>query len=337
MHVESATYCSYANIDYLPRFMALVQSIRLFDKDSEIYLLCLDEMTLDLAPRLFGDSVTILDVKSIESGYPELLGAKLNRTPIEYVFTLTPYLMRHVQARTDSGSFVIYLDADLYFVSSPEFVVREIESSDVGIIPHGYPGFLSRALLRYGKFNVGWVGVRNSENGRVCLEWWANRCLEWCGDQPMDGKYADQGYLDQFPKLFTGVKILENRGFNLAPWNTSGIQITEDKQGRVIVAGQGPLVFFHFHGLKRIGKWMVTSQLNYKSPASKQLIDLVYKPYLQSLKHSEELLDKFSCVGAGPRLVRGRGLRKAARNLVSKILALISVFTGNAIDMSRLN
>jgi hypothetical protein len=81
---------------------------------------------------------------------------------------------------------------------------------------------------------------------------------------------------------------------------------------------------------------MITSQLNYRSPASKELIDLVYKPYLVSLDKVEKVVAQRRVATVAPMLARGRGLRKFARNLTNRILMGASIVTGNAIDMSRL-
>jgi hypothetical protein len=255
---------------------------------------------------------------------------------MEYVFTLTPFVMKFALENSENDELVAYLDADLFFFDNPEAVFQSMGGSDIGIIPHHYPDELAKPLAKYGNFNVGLVAIRNSASGNECLDWWASRCLEWCGDEPLDGKYADQGYLDQFPNLFHGVKVLENRGFNLAPWNTSGQVIDLDSKGRVRLGDGTQLTFFHFHGLKRFGKWMVTSQLNYKSPASKPLIELVYKPYLRALQTAEKALKATTSGGSTKKLVRGKGLRKWARTLSGKLLMVASVVTGNAIDMSKL-
>ena len=314
----------------------LLDSIRKYDTASGVFLLCLDSATFELAQDLVPKRVTPLNLEEIESRFPELLKAKAGRTEMEYVFTLTPFLLKWAQEKTEDNDLAIYLDADLFFHESPYSVIEELGPSEIGIIPHSYPANIAQSLRKYGLYNVGWVGFRNSQAGRQCLDWWASQCLDWCGDEPLDGKYADQGYLDQFPNLFEGVKVLENRGFNLAPWNTRGQAILKDSYGRVTLGDHIPLTFFHFHGLKRLGKWMVTSQLNYRSPASKSLVEYVYKPYLRALQKAERELENTKSGSPTQKLVRGKGVRKWARNLLGKLLMIASVLTGNAVDMSRL-
>lgn len=329
-------YCTYSDMYYLPRLLTLLSSITTQEPQAQFIVLALDRETESYFSTHKQPGVEVFGVELLESTFPDLLNVRSHRSSMEYIFTLTPLLFCYAMTLTDPGDLVIYLDADLFFFGSPGLVTSALSGGDVGIIPHSYPIRHAKSWGKFGTYNVGWVGIRNSDNGRACAEWWAERCLEWCSDTPLDGKYADQGYLDQFPELFKGVKILENRGFNLAPWNTFGQKISQDGKGRVLVGDQTQLIFFHFHGLKRFGKWMATSQLNYRSPASKELIELVYQPYLTSLKRAEELVSIHTNSKKAPKLVRGRGLRRLARTIVTKILVLASILTGNGVDMSKL-
>lgn len=331
-----AIYCSYSDFNYLPRLLSLLDSLVSFGDSSDTLILALDDSTNDffsLHPRT---GVRAVSLSELEAKFSELNKIKDSRSKMEYVFTLTPFVMKFALENSENDELVAYLDADLFFFDNPEAIFQSMGGSDIGIIPHHYPDELAKPLAKYGNFNVGLVAIRNSASGNECLDWWASRCLEWCGDEPLDGKYADQGYLDQFPNLFHGVKVLENRGFNLAPWNTSGQVIDVDPKGRLRLGDGTQLTFFHFHGLKRFGKWMITSQLNYRSPASKPLMEHVYKPYLRALQRAEKVLEKQASGRPIQKLVRGKGLRKWARTLSGKLLMVASVITGNAVDMSKL-
>jgi len=329
-------YCTYSDLNYLPRLITLLESLRNTEASYRVLILALDvetELYFSENPK---PEIQVSTISLIQSKFTRLPEAKANRSEMEFVFTLTPFLMKQAIEMANPGEVAVYLDADLFFFSDPTLVLESMSESDIGIIPHHYPDSNLRRLSQYGTFNVGWVGIRNSENGRKCVEWWAERCLEWCRDEPVEGNYADQGYLDKFPELFKGVKILSNRGFNLAPWNTDGQTMRENEAGQIVVGEQTVLVFFHFHGLKKFGKWMVTSQLNYKSPASKPIMEHVYKPYLRALQKAETALKATTSGGSTKKLVRGKGLRKWARTLSGKWLMVASVLTGNAVDMSKL-
>ena len=60
---------------------------------------------------------------------------------------------------------------------------------------------------RFGKFNVGWLTFKNDEIAIKCLKNWGNNCINWCYDYVEDNKYADQKYLDDWPKDYENVKF----------------------------------------------------------------------------------------------------------------------------------
>ena len=67
-------------------------------------------------------------------------------------------------------------------------------------------------LEQFGRFNVGMVSFRNDVAGLACLSRWREKCIEWCYDRVEDGKFADQGYLDDWPTEHEGVVVLDMQG-----------------------------------------------------------------------------------------------------------------------------
>lgn len=301
-------YTTYFDSGYLARGLVLIDSLRAHGDHAEVWVLCLDEAAKAYLDELAEPGVHTLTLEDLEADTPELLDVKPGRSRMEYYFTCTPLLMRYVMnAQRDPGAVVIYLDADLYFFDAPDIVLEALGDGSVGIIEHRYPPRLERRLGKYGRFNVGWVGIRDDARGRACLDWWAASCLEWCFDTPIDGKYADQGYLDEFPRRFEGVVILEGAGLNLAPWNTARHRLTTS--GSRVLADGMPVVFFHFHGVKRSGAWYVSSQLLYGSPMGAALRDQLYKPYLTRLEHATQVVAASDLIPRPTPAARGKGMR----------------------------
>ncbi len=326
-------YCTYFDSGYLSRGLALIQSLREYGDDAPVWVLCLDQKAKDYLDAATLPGVFTLTIDDIEAAEPELAPLKASRSRMEYFFTSTPLLMRWVtNCQNDPSTVVIYLDSDLFFFDDPSLVLDALGDGSVGIIEHKYPARLAARLAKYGRFNVGWVGIRADARGRACLDWWAESTLAWCYDKPEDGKYADQGYLDWFPDKFEGVVVLPSKGFNLAPWNTGGHSIML-RVAQVVIDGD-PLVFFHFHGVRRVGNWYVSSQLVYGSRLNRVLRNDVYAPYLQSL----DATDARVCAALGTPAThrRGNGIRGILSRLRKWSIDRLAIVTGNALSRRRL-
>lgn len=321
-------YCTYFDSGYLARGLVLFESLRRNGDDSLIWILCLDDESERYLTSVGDARFRLVRIADLEEYAPQLLAVKSDRSRMEYIFTCTPLLMWYIlDQQSNQETAVIYLDADLAFFSDPNRVLEAMKDGSVGIIEHRYPGRQAQRLAKYGRFNVGWVGIRADHDGMACVRWWSERCLEWCFDTPSNGRYADQGYLDQFPELFDNVVIIPNPGMNLAPWNTAGRNV-RDVDGEVL-ADDDPLVFFHFHGIHTRGPWSVTSQLVYRAPMSRALRVDVYRPYVEALARNTSAVD----TALGRRSVgkRGKGVRGLAFAILRWTLDFASIATGNAL------
>jgi hypothetical protein len=325
---SARAYCTYFDSGYLSRGLALIESLREHGDHSPVYVLALDEIAETFLTAHAPPNVFLLNISEIEATEPRLAPLRAERSRMEFYFTCTPLMIRCVMDKQETkGGLAIYLDADLFFFDTPNIVADALGDDSVGIIEHRYPTRVASRLAKYGRFNVGWVGFRDDAAGRFVLNWYADRTIEWCSDKPADGKYADQGYLDSFPD-FEGVRILTSAGFNLAPWNTRRHDLSRSGDG-VLADGQ-PLVFFHFHGLRKVGSSFATSQLIYGSPLGKILRDAIYQPYVDTLSRIEANL--VSYVPARRHIKkRGNGLLGIVSRLRKSGVDILTIVTGNAI------
>lgn len=325
-------YCTFFDVGYLSRGIAMIRSLRENGDDSIVYLLALDEATRTYFDDFPMENVQLLMIEDIEEFSPELFAVKNDRTRMEYYFTTTPQLFRYIFNREQKpGQVVTYLDADLYFYSSPSAIFTTLGNKSVGITEHRYSQSFEKKLSKYGRFNAGFVCFRNDSLGNRVLDWWAARALEWCTDVPTEGKYANQGYLNTFPE-FQGVQILENAGINLAPWNTASHDIQSGPTGPVTADGD-ELVFFHFHGVRKVNSYYVTSQLIYGYSLTNVLREQVYAPYVKKLNSIESELEQNKA--PVPEIKkRGNGLHGLLSRSWKYTMDRISIFTGNAIKVS---
>ena len=276
------TYCTYFDSNYLIKGLALIASLNRWEtSEFRLFVVCLDVMTREILEKLHCPNLILVPLADIEAGDAALEEARGNRTRVEYYWTLTPTVIRHFLAEVPQGDSVTYLDADLFFYSSPEPIFAEFAGHSVLI--HGHRFSPSQKHLEvFGKYNVGLLCFRRDDQGLTVLNWWRERCNEWCYDRPEDGKYGDQLYLNDFPERFPGVRVLEHIGAGVAPWNNDQYAYGTDRSGRPQVSGQ-PLIFYHFHALVFVTEALIVPAKHVSYPLPRGVIELCVTPYIDSL------------------------------------------------------
>jgi len=280
-------YCTYFDHNYLPRGLALYRSLQRHSPGARLWVLCLSDACHQALTTLALPSLVPVRLKDFEAADPEVAATRASRSLIEYYFTCSPAWKRYVLGQETQAEWVTYLDSDLYFFASPEPIYAEMAGASFGIIPHHFTRRLARHR-RFGIYNVGWVSVANSEEGRAALDWWRARCIEWCHDYVDEEgeRFADQRYLDRLPGLFPNVHVIEHLGANLAPWNFAERRL-EWRDGTVRIDGKYDLLFFHFHGVKRTGGYYFNSHRTFSAPFPRLMRRHVYEPYVAELAAAE--------------------------------------------------
>ena len=301
-------FCTSFDSNYLFKGLALYHSLTRQFPDAVLWVLCLDPATERVLEGLALPGLRLLPLAGLEAAEPGLRQAKVGRSRVEYYFTCTPALIWHLLTRVPGNAPTTYLDADLYFFASPALLLRESAVASVTILPHRFPPAF-RHLEEYGIYNVSWLTFMDDRPGRECLAWWRNRCIEWCFDRLEDGKFADQKYLDDWPKRFESVHVLANEGAGVAPWNVSAQPVSV--AAGVVRAGTAPLIFYHFHAFKRVAAWLYDPGLaRYGAAMTPVLRDAVYLPYLAELRGIESRLRRtVANLPRGWGSARGMGLR----------------------------
>jgi hypothetical protein len=281
-------FCTYCDRGYAARLLCLHHSLRAHGEEFRLHVLCFDAET-EAVVRAVGQAslvpVALNEVLQADAAYAAVRG---QRTPVEFYFTTTPVFVRHCLNREPSAGQMTYLDSDLFFFGPASGVLAEQGDASVGIVPHRFPAHLAERLI-YGTYNVAWVSFRRDRDGLACLEWWRERCLEWCHDYPDQDRFADQGYLDEFSQRFSGVRVLDDPGINAAPWNMENVRVTA-QEGKVQV-NERPLLFYHFQGIRElVPGWFEPGLRAYGTRLTPELRDLIYLPYLKKLSATQQHL-----------------------------------------------
>lgn len=280
-------YCTYFDKNYLIRGLTLYRSLIKYSTDFQLFVLCLDNETHDILHRLNQPDITPIKLQELETDVPELLKARNNRGLIEYYFTLTPVLPLYILEQNKDIGMITYLDADLFFYSNTEPIYDELGNNSILMIEHRFPTHLKH-LEEYGIFNVQFLTFRNDTAGKECLAWWKDQCLNWCYDRLENGKFADQKYLDEWPKRFKKVTVLQHKGAGLAPWNWINYDIRiNESHNKVFVDGQD-LIFYHFHSLKLINNYLISHGLAYGGIMPVRLRRWFYRGYVDHLRKTSK-------------------------------------------------
>lgn len=266
--------------NYLARGLVLYHSLLRHAGDFHLWIICFDTLAYQLLQALHLEKGTAIPLAEFEDD--ALLQVKPQRTWQEYCWTSTPSTLLYVLNIDASVDAITYLDADLMFFSSPEPIFHELADASIALTAHRYLPEYSDCVSTNGLYNVQFMMFRRTADGLQALQWWRERCLEWCFARSEDNKFGDQKYLDDWPSRFRGVHILCHLGAGLAPWNAA--QYALHKIGNTIYVNNDPLIFYHFHGLFLYPFKLAYLYRNY--PINKHLRNWIYKSYLQDIKQA---------------------------------------------------
>lgn len=290
-------FCTLFDSNYLTRGLALYHSLKNTGESFVLYAVCFDDLAYVVLTKLGLPDLVAISLEQFETS--SLLAVKPQRTAGEYCWTCTPHVISHV-LETYHLSDVTYLDADLFFYEKPSILFNEFEQSGASVLitPHRYTPRYDQSIAS-GIYCVQFMTFKADECGLKVLQWWQDRCLEWCYNRVEDGKFGDQKYLDNWPEQFKCVHVLQHVGGGVAPWNIQQYNLSCDE--RKIYANEWPVVFYHYHGYKQytdnthdLGGYRITNTA----------IDLLYRPYVQSLQEAKQEI-----MTVAPNFDCGRSLR----------------------------
>ena len=292
LNLTMNNYCTFFDHRYADKGLTLFWSLVKHCSPCKLYILCLDKKTEIVLSALCRDEIVIVSLDELLLWDQNLANAKSDRSLVEFYFTCKPSLCLFIFAKYYDVSSLIYLDSDIYYCGDQGKIDEEMKNHSVGLTPHRFQRNLRviNKVKGSGRFNAGWIMFRNDENGRSCLQWWRERCLEWCHDRVDGGRYADQGYLELMPDLFSGVKAIENEGVNSGPWNIYCHNVRE-YDGDVYI-DDSKLVCYHYHGLKEIGYGLwETGTAAFKHRIGTDSKNIIYKKYFMELLAQRNFCD----------------------------------------------
>ena len=318
MSPGSREFCTLFDSNYVFKALALHASLQRHCPSFHLTAFCFDELAKQTIDGLALANMSTVALEQLEAFDQELLSVKHDRSPVEYCWTATPALPLYVLGTRPKVEEITYLDADLMFFADPEPLFEELGPASVLITPHRYsPEFAHHAIN--GIYNVQFLTFRRDERALTTLQWWHDRCIEWCYYRLEDGKLGDQKYLDDWPDRFEGIHVLRHKGGGLAPWNITQYDVRE-AGGRVFV-DEDPLIFFHYHRVRVLAD----GGYDWRPPGysiSRTNRRLVYEPYFVALEEAKRLVwatDRHFTAGLEPPPDLRRRLQDRWARLVMRV------------------
>jgi hypothetical protein len=258
-------YCTYFDINYIHFGLALCKSLNKYSKNSLLFVLALDKKTSRIVNSCL-PSVEVIELCEIENMYPELKSCKTNRTLKEYYWTCTSHLI-HFLIITKELKWIVYLDSDQFFYSSPRKFEQGVKKQSICLLPHRFRNDLINLKI-FGIYNLSWISFQNNTESIKTVEWWKKMCIEDCSININKGVVGDQKYLDFFHKKCKSIGEISSQSFG-APWNKFDI----DK-----------LIIYHFQSLRFISKFLFAFKHDtYNFKINDTVFRKVYEPYLKFL------------------------------------------------------
>ena len=111
-------FCTYFDIGYLPRAVALFESLQENSPGSRLFAVCMDSESYTTLVHLNLPGFVPVRREEFEDGDSELSSLAGSRTVVEYYFTCTSSVVLYVLRKNPEISLLFYVDADFWFFSS---------------------------------------------------------------------------------------------------------------------------------------------------------------------------------------------------------------------------
>lgn len=242
--------CTIVSKNYISLARVWNESFRRHHPGARTFVLIVDRIEGAFDPR--GEDFEVIEVEQL--GIPRFEDLSFKYNILELNTAVKPFLLEYLLTRKKLER-VAYLDPDILFFAPLARVGQALVDENIVLIPHIlFPmpadGRLPNEMdfLISGSYNLGFIGLRRSDDTLAFLNWWKMRLLDHGFSAPERGLFTDQKWIDLVPSLFPRVAVVKDRGYNAAYWNIQEKLDLEVRNGTYGFS-DAPLTFFHFSGL----------------------------------------------------------------------------------------
>lgn len=184
---------------------------------------------------------------------PDSLVFKYRYSILELNTAVKPYALSFIFDGYPQVEKLLYIDPDIKVYSCLRDIWDALDAGNICLTPHllspiednKSPSEIN--ILQSGSYNLGFIGIKRSNDGAKLLEWWKKRLFLDCRVDIPRGLFTDQKWIDLVPGYFESCKIIRKHEYNIAYWNLHERSCSFDSARRAYINNH-PLRFFHFSG-----------------------------------------------------------------------------------------
>jgi hypothetical protein len=282
--------------NYLPKAAALAHSVKRVHPDATFHVVLSDDMP-DCPPATTAAFDNIINITELpianrsswifKHRLVELCTA-VKGTAFEYI------------ADRFGAERIYYFDPDILVLNRLDALERILDRHSILLTPHQcVPETDLQAILdnehcclRHGVYNLGFLAVRQTDQGRQFIAWWADRLRRFCYDEVPSGLFTDQRWVDLAPAFFDDIAIVRDPEFNVSTWNLTHRRAAGTAPYDIRINGR-PLVFYHFSGFDSGAQKAMLERYGAHSPVLFELREW-YVARCEELGQS--VLSKIDCI-----------------------------------------
>jgi glycosyltransferase involved in cell wall biosynthesis len=234
--------------NYFAFALTLAESFLAHHKEHDFIIVLVDRND-DYIPKNLPRGVEVIELANI--AIPDLSRFVYRYSIMELNTAVKPFAMKDILT-TRSYETLLYIDPDIFVFAPMTEVYLALNQASIVLTPHlrrpfyddSFPSDLS--ILQSGTYNLGFLGLRNTDSAHQMLDWWMTKLNLDCIVDIPNGLFVDQKWMDLVPGFFPDHAIVYHPGYNAAYWNLHDRELTRENN-KWVVEGE-PLVFFHFSG-----------------------------------------------------------------------------------------
>lgn len=234
--------CTVSDFNYLSKGLALYESLIEYSDNFILNYLCIDDKSFKFLKPFETTNLKVWSVNDLLKNDKNLLQLKNNNYRY-FCWSLASYFSNFLIKKNNKS--VTYIDSDILLHDNIDLILNEIGNKDVGIFRHRQ--FELTSNRPDGLYNVGIVFFKNSDLGKLLLNWWSDAVLHM--KYPHLSTCGDQKYLEEFPRLCPKDRIfIDGNIGHGAPWQWQLFNYDDyETDGTIIWEGEKQkLIFSHF-------------------------------------------------------------------------------------------